>query len=136
MSDWIVFTLLTLLMYGFWGWFPKLASLYLDPKSAWVWEAVGFGIASVLIFLVLGIKPTFNAKGALFAALTGVVGALGTFFFFIAISKYKASVVTTVTALYPIITILLSVLVLKETLSLKQAFGVVVGLASIYLITS
>jgi len=136
MNEWLVPTFTTLIMYGLWGWFPKLAGNYLDPKSAWVWEAIAYAVFSAIIIIVLGIKPAFHPKGVLFASLTGISGALGTLFFFIAISKYKVSVVTTITALYPIITLILSFLVLREVITLKQGLGILLALVSLYFITS
>ena len=135
MDSWFLPTIVALFLYGLWGWFPKIASNYLDAKSAWVWEVLGFAVASLIVFLILGLKPVYHAKGSLFAALTGVAGALGTLFFFIAISRYKASTVTTITALYPVIVVILSFLILKEAISLKQGIGILFAFASIYFLS-
>ena len=51
-----------------------------------------------------------------------------------ALSKGKASLVVPVTALYPIGVILLAVLILKETLTLRQVCGILLSLAAIYLL--
>lgn len=132
MNNWLVPTIITLFLYGLWGWLPKLATNYLDAKSAWFWEVIGFLVASVLIFIFLGLKPVYHSKGALFAGLTGAAGALGTFFFFIAMSKHKASTVTTITALYPVVAIVLSFLILREAISIKQGVGILLAIASIF----
>ena len=55
-------------------------------------------------------------------------------FYFIAADKGKASTVVTLTALYPLVTLILSYLLLSESINLKQFFGVVFALIAIYLL--
>ena len=52
MPDWVLFTLIATAIYGFWGYFPKLGTNYLDPKSALVYEFIGIFCvtAAVLAF--------------------------------------------------------------------------------------
>jgi transporter family protein len=44
------------------------------------------------------------------------------------VSKGKASVVITMTALYPLVTILLSFFFLRETITIKQGIGILFAL--------
>lgn len=136
MEKWIIPTIGALVLYGLWAWFPKLATQYIDARSAWIYEAIGFGIATAAVALYLGVRPMFHAQGTLFAMLSGAAAAIGTLLFFIAIARTRASVVTTITALYPLITILLSFVLLKESLTLKHLAGIALGLLSIVFLAS
>lgn len=134
-DDWIIFSIIALVLWGFWAFFPKLATRYMDPKSVLIWEVVGFILVGMIILFFFGIKADTNPKGIFFAILTGVVGVIATLLFMYAISKGKASVVVTMTALYPIVTLVLSALILKETITLKQGIGILFALVGIILMS-
>jgi transporter family protein len=74
-----------------------------------------------------------NVKGLSYGLLTGIAYGIGCLFYFIAADKGKITTVVTLTALYPLVTILLSYLVLKEGISLKQCLGIVFALIAIFL---
>lgn len=134
--SWFIFAIITIILWGFWGFFPKLASQYIDPKSALFWEAVGSVLVGVVMFFVLNFQPSTHPKGALFAGLTGIFGLLGALTFFYALSKGKASIVVTMTALYPLFVIILSYLILNETITFKQMMGLVFAFIAMALFAS
>ncbi len=81
-------------------------------------------------------KPETNFKGLSYGLLTGIAYGIGCLFYFLAADKGKIITVVTLTALYPLVTILLSYLVLHETISLKQVGGITLALISIYLMST
>lgn len=124
-GTWFIFATATLVLWGLWGFFPKLTTTYISPRSALVWEVVGSMIVGVVVLAILGFKLETHPKGAVYGILTGIFGLLGALAFLYAISKGKASVTVTMTALYPLVTILLSYFILQETITLKQGAGMV-----------
>lgn len=135
MQKWLIYALMATAIYGFWGFFPKLASEYLDPKSAMVYQTLGSVVATLVIFATLRFRLPVQIKGITFSMLTGIAGVVGTQFLLMALSEGKASLVVPVTALYPIGVILLAVLILKETLTIRQVCGILLSLVAIYLLT-
>ncbi|MBN1755666.1 EamA family transporter [bacterium] len=133
MSNWFIYTLVVLFMWGLWGFFPKLATNYLDPRSAMVFGAMGSLVIALGVASTIGFKVQVHPKGILFAVLTGVCGSLGALFFLIAVSKSKATLVVTSTSLYPLITILLAFIFLNETITLKQGLGMFFALIALLL---
>ena len=133
MNTWFVFSIATLILWGLWGFFPKLTTGYINPKSALVWEVVGGLLVGLIVWAVIGFKPETHPKGILFAILTGFFGLLGALTFLFAVSKGKASVVVTMTALYPLFVILLSYFILHETITIKQGIGIVFALIAMIL---
>lgn len=129
-SDWLIFAILSLVAYGFWGFFPKLGVGYLNAKEFIIYEVIGMAFIALILLLLVG-KPTFNTRGVTFAMLTGITGIIGTLFFVAALARGKASVVVTMTALYPMIVIILASLILKEPITLKQGIGMVFALTAL-----
>ena len=136
MESWLMFAILALIIWGFWGFFPKIAVKHIDPKSALVWEVVGALVIGIFILFMIGFQPAISAKGVTFAILAGAAASIGGLFFLYAVSKGKLSVVVTMTALYPLITILLSFFILNEAITLKQGFGIFFSLIAIFLLSS
>jgi transporter family protein len=83
-----------------------------------------------------GFRPETHPRGILYACLTGVAGLLGGLFYLLAVARGKVPVVVTLTALYPIITIALAAVLLKEPVTLKQGFGMVLAVLSIILLAT
>jgi len=136
MSPWLPAALASLVIFGFWGFFPKLAVAYLDPRSALIYQVLGGVMVGVAVLFSLEFHPAFHPRGALFAFLTGVAGVLGTLFFFAAAERGKISLVVSVTALYPLITIVLAALFLREPLTLKHLAGMACAIVAILLLSS
>ena len=136
MSSWVWWSLLALFTWGIWGFFPKLATRYMSPQSIIIYEVIaGLSIAAVCLFST-GFKPETHPRGILFACLAGVAGLLGGLFYLFAVARGKVSVIVTLTALYPIITIALAAVFLKEPVTLKQGFGMVLAVLSIILLAT
>ena len=41
MENWFAAAILSLIIYGFWGFFPKIAVSYINPQSALIFEVAG-----------------------------------------------------------------------------------------------
>ena len=132
MTHWLTAAILALLSFGLWGLFTKLAIVYVDSKSALVFQTAGVLVVGLITLSLLNFKPSTDLKGLGFGLLTGVAYGVGCLFYFIAADKGKIITVVTLTALYPLVTIVLSYLLLRETVSLKQCLGIFFALVAIY----
>lgn len=135
MQSWLIPASAALIIYGLWGFFPKLAVSYISPASALIYEIGGAMLVGLASLFWVGFQPETHPKGILFAVLTGVAGMLGTLFFFAAASRGKISVVVSMTALYPIITIILAAIFLHESITVQQVLGMLCAVAAIVLFT-
>jgi len=136
MNNWITWSLLALLTWGLWGLLPKFAVKYIDPNSAIFYEALGCALCGIILSLFFGGKPDADLRGSLFAGLTGVVGILGAWFYLYAARSTNISSVVVLTALYPVVTIVLAVFMLKEPLSLRQVVALMLALVAISLLAT
>jgi len=128
MRSWVVYAVLTLMAWGVWGFFSKLATNQTRPRQILVFQAAG-ALAFALVVLSLerfriqGSGPDFAWS---FAA--GFVNFLGFLLFFAAIEKGKVSTIITMTSLYPVVTIVLSMAFLHEKITRREGIGIVLAL--------
>ncbi len=83
-------------------------------------------------------KPAEHRRiGIFWAFLTGILGGVGNLAFFQALVKGgNASVVAPVTALFPMVTVLLAIIFLKERLGRIQWIGLALAFVAIYLLSA
>jgi transporter family protein len=114
--------------------FQKLATNQMAPRNVYFVSALG-GIAVVLVMLSTAKFPLrMSFEGTFFGVLAGVCSSLGGLLFLQAMSRGEAALVITFTALYPVVSIILSFIVLDETITLKQGIGIVLALFSMVLL--
>jgi transporter family protein len=56
--------------------------------------------------------------------------------FYLALGTGKAAIIVPLTALYPVVTLMLSLLILQEKVTLLQAVGIILALVAIILMSS
>ncbi|MBI2656832.1 EamA family transporter [Candidatus Woesearchaeota archaeon] len=129
---------LILLAWGLWGFFGKYALKFINPISLILYETIGAIIfqITVLAFLFYS-KHKFDANntGISIAMLVALFGVIGTILFFFTLSKTKASVLVPLTALYPVVTVLLSIIFLKEKVTLAQGIGIALAVVASILLS-
>ena len=135
MKAWLLPASMTMICWGIWGFIPKITTRYINPLSASVFEGLGSAIFAIIILFSLNFKPEVHPKGISLAFITGLLGMLGALFYLFAMPKGKVSVIATMTALNPIITIALAYFILKEPITLKEGIGMVFAFIAIVLFT-
>lgn len=135
MKSWLLYSLMTLACWGLWAFLPKIAVNHMAPRSALLWEVLGGMSVGAIVLLMTGNEIQMNIKGALPSFLTGVAGYLGLFCFLYAIQLGKVSVTSSLTAVYPVITLLLAMIILKEKITLLQWMGILFAIVSVVLIS-
>ena len=136
MKDWLVPTLLTLLAWGLWAFLPKLAIKYIDPQSAMVYQALGGVLVGLVVLISLKFQVQFNIPGFTLSLAIGILGFFGAFMYLVAVSRGPLTLVAPITALYPMFAILLGLIFLHETITIRQTAGIGLSLVAIYLIST
>jgi transporter family protein len=134
MPAWIIWTLLTLISWGVWAILFRLMG---DSLSSAQSQAVStLGVIPILAALCLMKDvphPGNRPRGVLLALGSGILSCLGNVACYEALNHAKAATVVPLTALYPLVTVLLAVPLLKERVNLWQLIGIGASLAAIYL---
>ncbi len=132
-----MFSFISLFLWGISGLFMKIATFKLDPKIAFIFQTIGVIIVMIFVlFFTFSLLSNMGSDTRLFifyALLAGLTGGLGTFFLLKAYEKGNLATVTVLTALYPVISVLLGILILKEKLTLTQLIAIIFSLIAIIL---
>lgn len=129
----------SVVLWGLWGFTGKIATKY---NIALVVSGIAFTIQPLGAALLFALRarmadapPLDLSWPALLAILaTTLCGMAGSVCYYLALSKGSASLVVSLTAVYPAITVLLAVLFLKEKFTLAQAAGLALILAGTWLV--
>jgi transporter family protein len=121
--------------WGIWGLFMKLASKYFSWNQIFIVTSIVTVVASFTVFVIS--KPAINihSLGFGYALLAGLMGSVALVAFNYAIEAGKSIIVVSPSALYPVVTIILSFLVLHEEISLLKAVGIAFSLAAIIFVS-
>jgi bacterial/archaeal transporter family protein len=128
LKAWYGYAVLTVLTWGLWGVFSKLASNYAKPKQALLFQTAGVLAFAMVVLFLEKFRIEWSLPGFSWAFLGGFFAFIGFLTFFAALDQGKASTVVTLSALYPLVTILLSIAFLHEKLTMRQGVGIVFAL--------
>ncbi len=135
--NWILVSIICILSWGVWGIFSKVALNHLGWRLVFVVaNGIGYPLLSLAVYFLN--RPSFaemGRMGLMYAFATGITGGIGALTFFLALEKGPASVVVPLTSLYPALTVILALLLLRESINLTQMIGVVLALIAIVLIS-
>lgn len=135
MPRWLRWTVLALLSWGVWAIMAKLIGEALSGAHNQALSTLG--ILPVMLALVVSRKfstPGNRPRGILYALASGAVSCIGNVVYYDVLSRGgKAATIVPLTALYPLVTILLAMLLLRERLNRIQLGGILLSLIAIYL---
>jgi len=132
---WLLYSLLTILFWGAWGFLVKVASYHLRWYQIYVLGNVAALLLSFALTVHGGWRDLLSGKYALYGVLAGVMGTLGYIFFILSTEKGKVSIVVPLTATYPVITFLLGVLLLGEKVEMRHVLGTLLAVVGAILLS-
>ena len=134
-QPWIWFVAVTLLTWGIVGLLQKLSTNYISAESSLIWLVVGFMLLEPLLYPGQAVFH-YSARSLGWALLSGLLNALGAWALFAAMkSGGSASIVSPLTALYPLVVIVLAPFILHESITGTQSLGVLCSLIAVTLLS-
>ena len=135
----LIFSFLTILMWGLWGFFGKLAlERRMAPTTLFFAETLVSALIAVLLFVVAvqrhDAQPPLYSTFNIFGILSGAALAIGLLFYYFALEGSTVSVVVPLTATYPVVAVMLGYVLLRERPSLMQWAGVILVVAGVVLL--
>jgi transporter family protein len=139
MPRWTLYALVTVVMYGVFGF---LAGLNDREGTHWLVTSALMTIGVIPVLIPMALKKgafsgTNPRRGAGFALLTGFVGGITNIGTYAALSKGgPVNIVIPLTAAYPIVAAVAAVVLLRERINLIQTFGIIVGVTGAILLST
>ncbi len=128
MKPWMLYAGVTLLAWGLWGVFSKLASSHVRPRQSLLFQTVGVMTLGLVVLVIERFHIEWSPQGFGWSAAAGFINFIGFLAFFAAIEKGKVSTVIAMSSLYPVVTIALSVLFLREQITPREGLGIACAL--------
>ncbi len=129
-EKWLAGAFVALFCWGLWAFLPKLAVRHISPMSSLFYESVGVVVVGVVALVAAGSNLESDVRGTIPAVLTGIFGGIGLYFYFAAAKQGPIAVVSALTALYPVVTVILAAMFLGERLCWQQVAGIILAVAA------
>jgi transporter family protein len=127
--------LLSAVAWAFWGVFSKLSTNHHVPPGLLAFLSACASFTVVTLYFAWQRPPLAKiSPGLVFALSSGICGAIGMLLFTEAIKLGKAANIVTLTATYPAFTVLLSLIVLQEAVSVVNVIGVMLVIVGVMLV--
>ncbi|HKX19695.1 MAG TPA: EamA family transporter [bacterium] len=130
MSTWLMWALTAAFCWGLWAVFSKLAMRQAPAVAVLIWFVIGEIVTVAALALWFRPAAFSGTRAAGFAAASGVAGVLAMLAFLTALRDAPVAVVVPLTALYPVVAIVLGLLVLGEKITMPQAAGAALAIAA------
>jgi uncharacterized membrane protein len=132
---WLVWALVAVVCWGIWAVIARLIGNAISPEQSQALSTVG--LLPVILLLIFSVRrqmrTTGRRRGLVLGFTAGVLTCIGNVaYYYVLNSGAKAATVVPLTALYPLVTVLLAVIFLRERLNKVQVGGVCLALAAIY----
>lgn len=133
-AKWFWYSLMSLLCWTAWALSAKVGSSALPPSEMQFISGLGFLLVSITVALVAKTDAKTSRKGKLYSVISGVLLAIGGLASFAAYRLGANIAATTgLTSLYPGITVVCALVVLKERLTKAQIAGLCFSGLAIFL---
>lgn len=135
-ANWLLYASITTVFWGIWGAFIEI------PEKAGFPATLGYAVwaitmvpCSLLALYFIKWKLEYNWRSIFLGSLVGLLGAGGQLLLFQALRQGPAYIVFPLISLFPILTIVLSMVFLKEKASRRHWVGIAVALVAILLLS-
>lgn len=124
----LAYIFITIFLWGMWGFFGKLAlEKGMKPISVFFFEAIFgliLGVTVSLIYLKIGEGVEVFSNWNLYGVLSGFALALGLFTYYLALGQESIHLVVPLTAIYPLIAVMLGIIFLGEVITIKEIIAI------------
>ncbi len=126
-----------LLLWGVWGLVAKFATNEIGMQVVIWGQVASLALFPFYFVLFKDLLPVqWNGIGIAWGLLAGALGISGTIVLYLLLRSAPTSIVIPISALYPVVTVVLAYIFLREELSLTRIIGVVCAVAAVWLLSA
>ncbi len=135
-NSWFFYALVTTIFWGVWGAIIEIPEKNGFPATMGyiAWAITMIPCAFVALRLIRW-KLDTSLSAIVLGSIVGLAGAGGQLLLFQALREGPAYIIFPIVSLYPVLTIVLSMAILKENATTKQYIGIVTALIAIFLLS-
>lgn len=135
-KPWLIYALITTVFWGIWGALSELPEKAGFPATLGyaVW-AITMIVPAVIALKIIKWKPDKHRKAVIHGLIIGFFGSAGQLILFQALKQGPAYLVFPLVSLSPLVTIFLSLIILKEKASVRSWTGITIALIAIPLLS-
>ena len=134
--SWLIYAIVTTLFWGVWGAFIEIPEKSGFPATlGYVVWAITMVPCAIFALKIVKWKLDSDRRSIMLGSAVGFLGAGGQLILFHALVKVPAYLVFPIISLYPVVTVVLSVLFLKETTTKRHWIGIVAALFAILMLS-
>jgi len=133
--NWLAFSLMAMGLWGVWGFLSKVAAQQLPPQAIYLLATCGHVVVIGYLWAGGGLAVPWHPWGLATGLGAGLSMAFGSLFFFRALAGGEATVVVPLTAIYPLVTVVLSWAFLQEGLTPRHLAGISLALLAVWLLS-
>lgn len=131
----IYLLIVSILGWGIGSFFYKGANNNIHPIMVSSIATCVYAIITPTYFIFLQFDRSVNTTGVIYALLGGLFMCVGSMAYFYALRAGAAGQVTSITALYPTLTLILSCMFMGESLTFKKFIGVIFAVAAAFFLS-
>ncbi|MEP6594895.1 MAG: DMT family transporter [Ginsengibacter sp.] len=136
LKPWLAYALITTIFWGVWGALIEIPEKAGFPATlGYIVWALTMTIPAIIALRVIHWKLDTNRKAVIYGMLIGISGSAGQLILFQALRTGPAYLVFPIVSLSPLVTILLSMWLLKERASTRSWVGIIIALVAIPLLS-
>jgi bacterial/archaeal transporter family protein len=133
---WMIYALIALVFWGITGVTQKLSTDNVSTQLSFLWFIFAMITIALVIFFTVPIQWHMSARVFWLAVIGGALNGLGALTSFAAFEKGgKASIVVPLCYLFPLVTILLAVTLLHESITRVEMVGIATALLAAILLS-
>ncbi|MEO5998392.1 MAG: EamA family transporter [Chitinophagaceae bacterium] len=135
-KPWLIYTFITTILWGLWG------ALIEIPEKAGFPATMGYIVWAITMIpcaivglIIINWKVEYDKRSIFLGSMVGILGAAGQLILFEALRDGPAYVVFPIISLFPVVTIFLSSIFLKETTNRRHKAGIALAILAILLLS-
>jgi transporter family protein len=116
--------------------FYKIANSNIHPIMVSAITTATYLAITPIVFSLSNFDKTVTISGVLAIVGGAILMGSGSLAYYFALSKGGAGLITATTAMYPLLTIILSIFFLNEQITIKNGIGIILSLVGLILLSS
>lgn len=133
-KGWLLPSVAAMLVWGLWAFLPKIALGTLSPHNVIFYESLGGLCVSLPILFFLKFRLEYEKKALGVLAMVSVLTVTAILCFFYALKSGPVAVIVTMTAMYPVICLVLARVFLNERVNRLQLAAIFMAVVAIFLL--